>query len=132
MRVEAITVNDRQQVLLHGPKGERVMPDGVYCNDQGEMITVVGGRVSEMLTAEDLGTTEGLLALADDLADDLMVAATQLDQITRSMDEMWTTFNLQYLKLQQAMQHENRQFTTVSNIMKTKHDTAKAAINNVR
>jgi len=27
---------------------------------------------------------------------------------------------------------ENRQFTLVSNIMKTKHDTAKIAINNVR
>lgn len=30
------------------------------------------------------------------------------------------------------MQNENRQFTMISNIMKTKHDTAKKAINNVR
>jgi hypothetical protein len=30
------------------------------------------------------------------------------------------------------MQDENRRYTLVSNIMKTKHDTAKAAINNVR
>jgi hypothetical protein len=30
------------------------------------------------------------------------------------------------------MQDENRRFTLVSNIMKTKHDTAKNAINNVR
>jgi hypothetical protein len=30
------------------------------------------------------------------------------------------------------MQQENRQFTLVSNIMKTKHDTAKSAINNIR
>jgi hypothetical protein len=36
------------------------------------------------------------------------------------------------LGLQQAMQNENRQFTTVSNVMKTKHDTAKNAISNVR
>ena len=42
------------------------------------------------------------------------------------------SFNLQYLDLQQNMQHENRQFTLVSNIMKTKHDTAKSAINNIR
>jgi hypothetical protein len=34
--------------------------------------------------------------------------------------------------LQQKMQADNRQFTTLSNIMKTKHDTAKNAINNVR
>ena len=46
--------------------------------------------------------------------------------------ETLKTFNLQYLNLQQNMQHENRQFTMISNIMKTKHDTAKNAISNVR
>jgi hypothetical protein len=30
------------------------------------------------------------------------------------------------------MQNENRQYTMVSNIMKTKHDTVKNSINNVR
>jgi hypothetical protein len=48
------------------------------------------------------------------------------------MQEMSQNFNLQYLDLQQDMQNENRQFTLVSNIMKTKHDTAKSAINNIR
>ena len=48
------------------------------------------------------------------------------------MQEMSQSFNVQYLALQQDMQRENRQFTMVSNIMKTKHDTAKNAINNVR
>ena len=42
------------------------------------------------------------------------------------------SFNLQYLNLQEKMQNENRQFSTVSNVLKTKHDTAKNAINNVR
>jgi hypothetical protein len=51
---------------------------------------------------------------------------------TRQMQEMNMSFNLQYLNLQQEMQQENRQFTMVSNIMKTKHDTAKSAINNIR
>ncbi len=46
--------------------------------------------------------------------------------------EMQQSFNLQYLQLQQDMQGQNRQFTMVSNIMKVKHDTAKAAINNIR
>jgi len=45
---------------------------------------------------------------------------------------MQASFNMQYLMLQQKMQSENRQFTTLSNVMKTKHDTAKNAINNVR
>lgn len=55
-----------------------------------------------------------------------------LMQETRRMQELNQSFNLQYLSLQQNMQAENRQFTTLSNIMKTKHDTAKNAINNVR
>ena len=42
------------------------------------------------------------------------------------------SFNLQYLQLQQWMQDENRQFALQSNIMKTKHDTAKNSISNLR
>lgn len=58
-------------------------------------------------------------------------STSMLDQ-TRQMQEMNQKFNLQYLTLQQHMQSENRQFTTLSNVMKTKHDTAKNAISNVR
>ncbi|MBN2359911.1 MAG: hypothetical protein JXR83_10690 [Deltaproteobacteria bacterium] len=54
-----------------------------------------------------------------------------LDQ-TKAMQEMQMSFSLQYLQLQEKMQGENRQFTTISNVMKTKHDTAKSTINNVR
>ena len=50
----------------------------------------------------------------------------------RQMQDMNHWFNLQFLQLQQKMQADNRQFTLISNIMKTKHDTAKNAINNVR
>jgi hypothetical protein len=42
------------------------------------------------------------------------------------------SFNLQYLTLQSSMQNDNRQFTMVSNIMKTKHDTAKNSIRDIR
>jgi hypothetical protein len=47
----------------------------------------------------------------------------EIFQATKEMQEMQMTFNLQYLQLQNQMQNENRQFTMVSNIMKTKHDT---------
>jgi len=46
--------------------------------------------------------------------------------------ELSSQMQLQFLEIQQQMQSENRQYTLMSNIMKTKHDTAKAAINNVR
>jgi hypothetical protein len=42
------------------------------------------------------------------------------------------SFNLQYLQLQSRMQHENRSYTAISNIMKTKHDTVKNSISNIR
>lgn len=56
----------------------------------------------------------------------------QLINATKQMQETQMSFNLQYLQLQLQMQNENRSFTAVSNIMKTKHDTVKNSINNVR
>jgi hypothetical protein len=50
----------------------------------------------------------------------------------KQIQEMNQSFNLQYLGLQQQMQDESRRFTLVSNIMKTKHDTARNSINNLR
>lgn len=36
------------------------------------------------------------------------------------------------IALQQQIQDENRQFTTVTNVIRAKHDTAKAALANIR
>lgn len=53
------------------------------------------------------------------------------------LDRMWDMqrenqmHNMQMLELQTEIQAENRRFTTVSNLMKARHDTAKAAINNM-
>jgi septal ring factor EnvC (AmiA/AmiB activator) len=57
--------------------------------------------------------------------------SSSLMQATQGMQEMQMSFNMQYLQLQNSMQNDNRQFTMVSNIMKTKHDTAKSTISNV-
>ena len=51
---------------------------------------------------------------------------------TKALQEMQMSFNLQYLTLQQKMQGENRQYSTISNVLKTKHDTTKNSINNIR
>ena len=56
----------------------------------------------------------------------------EIFQTTKDFQEMQMSFNLQYLQLQHQMQEENRQFTLISNIMKTKHDTVKNSINNIR
>ncbi len=52
-------------------------------------------------------------------------------EATRALQQQSQSWNLQYLELQEAMQRESREFQAVSNVMKVKHDSAKAAINNV-
>ncbi len=52
--------------------------------------------------------------------------------LSHDMLEMQSAFYLQYLMLQKKISHENRQFSMISNIMKTKQDTARNAINNIR
>jgi|GEM_PF-5603195 len=51
---------------------------------------------------------------------------------TKSMQEAQMSFNLQYLQLQQQMQVEERSYTAISNMLKSKHDTAKNSISNIR
>ena len=72
--------------------------------------------------------TNGLTHAASAYAD----AADQLVAAAQRVEETQMSFNLQYLQLQHQMQNENRQFTAVSNILKTKHDTVKNSIQNVR
>jgi uncharacterized protein YukE len=50
----------------------------------------------------------------------------------RALQEANISYNVQYLNLQQEMQANNRAFTALSNVMKTKHETVKNAINNIR
>jgi hypothetical protein len=52
-------------------------------------------------------------------------------EATRALQREARTFNLQYLQLQESMQRESREFTALSNVMKVKHDSAKAAIANI-
>lgn len=59
-------------------------------------------------------------------------SAGQLLAATKQMQETQMSFNLQYLQLQSQMQHENRSYSAISNIMKTKHDTVKNSISNIR
>ena len=52
--------------------------------------------------------------------------------LTKESQEMEMSFSLQYLQLQEALQKESREYLMISNIMKTKHDTVKNSISNIR
>ena len=84
-------------------------------------------RAAAALAAYNAATNQ--LARA---ATTLNAAGDTLLAATKQMQETQMSFNLQYLQLQSQMQHENRSYTAISNIMKTKHDTVKNSISNIR
>lgn len=59
-------------------------------------------------------------------------STSDLLSATKALQEANWQFSLEYLNLQEKVQSENRYFSTVSNIMRTRHDSAKNAINNLR
>ncbi|WP_370645192.1 hypothetical protein [Corallococcus sp. EGB] len=58
--------------------------------------------------------------------------AWDLLEAQKLMAEDGQKFNVAYLSLQNEMQKESREHNAISNIMKVRHDSAKAAINNIR
>lgn len=97
------------------PNGTALVGGGTSLGGSGGTATIATGGGSSL---------DRLAASGDSQA--IMMKETQ------RMQELNMSFNMQYLTLQQKMQADNRQWTTLSNIMKTKHDTAKNAISNVR
>lgn len=79
-----------------------------------------------------------------ELAEDLQAArgagrSGDVNRITGELEsqlerlyDMNQSFSMQYLGLQQAIQQETREFNLLSNVMKTKHESARNAINNIR
>lgn len=51
--------------------------------------------------------------------------------MTSMMSEMRAEAN-RSMAMQMAMQQESREYNTISNVLKVRHDSAKAAINNIR
>ena len=86
--------------------------------------SAAGASTSAMSAhATAAGTTAGATGQGD--AWDLMEAQ-------KLMNAEGQKFNVAYLALQNEMQKESREHNAISNIMKVRHDSAKAAINNIR
>src|SRR4029077_2141786 len=84
--------------------------------------------------AAEVGKLAGAVRSGGGIAGAAAGGSSTLDLMnaTQQMQEMQMSFNLQYLHLQENMQNTNRQYTAVSNILKTKHDTAKNVISNMK
>jgi hypothetical protein len=110
------------------------------------------GRTSSELVGGLLGTSVGLSAASSGVKAATSTASLvasgaqtvgesgvpeqggswELLQAQSLMNQESQQFSMAYLKLQDDMQRESREHNTVSNIMKVRHDSAKAAINNIR
>ena len=67
-------------------------------------------------------------------ADAVVSAMSQGSEVAamHAMNRESQAFNMQLLSLQEEVQTENRRFMTLSNVVRARHDTAKAAVSNVR
>ena len=83
---------------------------------------LLGGIVSGVASAVTALTSSGTASGPIRSDADLLALLSQPGELS-SQD---------YLRIQQYMQAEAQQFTAVSNILKVRSDSAKAAINNIR
>jgi hypothetical protein len=97
-------------VLLEGvERAAGALPGGAVLSAATSALTGAGGAG---------GSAGGTLGGA---------SGTMDDALTRSANQQ-----MELLELQQRMQDENQRFTTLSNVLKAEHETAKTAIGNIR
>ncbi|MGA9159896.1 MAG: hypothetical protein WB297_03380 [Actinomycetota bacterium] len=94
------------------------------------MATSSDKKVSKALRVLDEADADlaTLVVLSVKIAD----SQAELMRMMLEMQATQTSFSLQYLELQEGMQRQARQVTAISNIMKTKHDSVKNTITNIR
>ena len=79
-----------------------------------------------------VGTGTGGSIVSDPLTGLEQQTGADLLAMQRQLQQEGISQSAQYLQLQDQMQRESRQYSAVSNVMKVRHDSAKAAINNIR
>jgi len=101
------------------------------------MGAVADGALAAASTIGDFIPGGELLKSAADGLKSLKEGSPDMGGPEDQLDKMWQmqkenqAFNMQYLQLQTQLQADNRRFSTMSNLMKARHDTAKSAINNM-
>ena len=120
------------------PAGNGASFSASSMGSMGSALTATGAGAGTLPTAGSamgMGSAASATTGGDSIAGQASATGggsqAQLMQATQGMQEMQMSFNMQYLQLQNSMQNDNRQFTMVSNIMKTKHDTVKNTISNI-
>ncbi len=98
------------------------------------MNTGLAKKSAELQNKDGLKSDEGDISVnrETESLSSQSASTSELLSATKALQEANWQFSLEYLNLQEKVQSENRYFSTVSNIMRTRHDSAKNAINNLR
>lgn len=110
-RVFREALRDGAGVLLDGvERAAGSLPGGTVVTAATSALTSSGGAASSLGSSSGIGS-----------------AGSVDDALSRSAMQQ-----MELLELQQRMQDENQRFTTLSNVLKAEHETAKTAIGNIR
>ncbi|NOZ86774.1 MAG: hypothetical protein GXP49_10980 [Deltaproteobacteria bacterium] len=93
----------------------------------GLVSAAVSGMKNMMPTALETGKDNG----TDDVLNRADQGADSMFEATKKLQEMNHEMNLEYLQLQQQVQQEERNFSTMSQLMASRHQTAMRAIQNM-
>jgi hypothetical protein len=158
----AATAADKRPVAGVSAPGQIQAPANRRLTGQSANVRLLAQRVARLRHARDALRREAALPLPRNLSpadrseakrynEWLKTAAKRLDALARRgqtliraqgkasspaqqrhMGEMNQSFSMQYIQLQQKIQSESREYNLMSNIMKSRHEAAKNAINNIR
>lgn len=114
--------------------GEQGNKFGQFMDDVADASLKTASAVAPALPGGELVkmAADGLQELKGDTPGALSGTHSEKFEQMWEMQRQNQVYNMQYMQLQQAAQAQNRQFKTLSNLMKVRHDTAKSAINNMR
>lgn len=100
-------------------------------------VAVRGGRAALSLSGES-SVGSGVVTGEDPRRPGSVSGGGNSTMVSDEFSEFWRMqaegrlMNLEFLKIQESMSRENRAFSTLSNVLKARHETARNAINNIR
>jgi hypothetical protein len=113
------------------PTVERQTPRWDFANLLGQAVSAAADLAAPLAASNPLlsAAVSGIKAVAQGTQSS---SAGSMVDANRQLMQEGAQLNQAYLKLQHDMQQESQQYNAISNIMKVRHDSAKAAINNIR
>jgi len=124
------------------PEPVRTAINNSHSNIKNLIATV--SDIEQMLNNDNSGANASAINNSHSNIKNLRAAAMDMNNALNNLETMekdaamntvknnMAAMNMQFLALQESLQKAGRQYTTISNVLKTKHDTVKNSIGNIR